>query len=137
MDNKLKYPILYFCKDDSLLFTEADDESFTRVRSRALRGSYFKKFYVVDSKGNGYRLKDVRKVGYLPPFLGWFVGEIRVFMEFEKPEQIDLFELKDHVLRVIDGDIEYWDSTVERDVEDLKISIRDTKSAKELIEILR
>ena len=137
MDVKLEYPILYFCKDDSLLFTEADDESFTRVRSRALRGSYFKKFYVVDSKGNGYRLKAVRKVGYLPPFLGWLVGEIRISMEFEKPEQIDLNELKEHTLRVIDMDIDYWDSTVGRDVEDLKTLIRNTKSTKELIEILR
>jgi hypothetical protein len=137
MDVTLEYPILYFCKDDTLLFTETDEENFTRVRSRSLRSSYFKKFYVVDSKGNGYRLKSVTKIGYLPPFLGWFIGDVRINLEFEKPVRIDLNELKDHVLRVINGDIDYWDSTVGRDVEDLKTSIRNAKSTKELIGMLQ
>jgi len=136
VDVKLEFPILYFCENDSLLFTDADEENFTRVRSRALQGSYFKKFYVVDSKGNGYQLKAVRKIGFIPPFWGWLTREIRICMEFEKSEQVNLIELQDHVIRVIDKDIEYWDSMVGRDVEELKDAIRKAKSTKELIEIL-
>jgi len=137
VDANLEYPILYFCANDLLLFTDADQDSFTRVRVRALKGNYFKGFYVVDSKGNGYRLKAVQKVGYDPPFFGWFIGEIKIDMKFDNPEPVDLEELKNHLLRVINQDIEYWDSMVGRDVADLKEAIRNAGSAKEIIEFLQ
>ena len=107
----LDFPVLCVASD-GYLGAVGDLETLETCNSRALKSGYFTGLRLFDVGGRSWEVRDVEKVGNVPPAWGWrLLGSriVRVRLELKGTEPVSLDELKEVVCAALEQSPDIWD----------------------------
>ena len=142
-NNKIKFPIVTFKKDNHFLYYFEKENELLTTTELLLNQKVFKGYTIVDSEGFIYKFKNAKKIGYVgffginPLLKGWWKDrEIKIEMEFESNiEKMELSNLKQIALEKVEKSHQFLNEAF--NIKDLKKSINEVNSFKELITLFR
>lgn len=126
----MEFPVLGFSYARKYVEVIFSEEELTQANAIALKKGYFNNLLIIDCKGAGYVVRNVRIVCFLwaSIFLIFVNGrKYRVTLEFDEIEAFSTDDIKSMVCASIEADPDFW-SAVTGDCNDIKTQVRQAKT---------
>lgn len=133
---KIKYPVLTFSKSGHF-WPSRDGTSLTQASEQRIRRGDFDGMTIIDADGRLLTVAGVKRVGYVPPFLGFrlFTARLkRIERELRDSTELSIQEIQDRVWRGIMKNKSFWESAW--DQEELQRGLQSCPSVSAIVDLL-